>query len=754
MIDYGTTDAHSNRVYFADSNLFDAPNWYVFFTYIELLATAGNPRWLWSKGADGGAGNGWFLGMNGSERLQVRHRRPGGTAVSSTNVQLTVDSTVHSIGFAFDKNSDYIRFYEDGVFVDSGSLNVQPGGNSDTMTLGNDGGGNGPAVKLGHSMLWIGSQADTPFSLSQLAQIAALYHTGEVIPQPNHLKLWVQGDQVTTILNEITQEVATKAGTINATSDAVDGYFSGEPLVPMYREILSRELRRSRFSSLVHSIPLDATAAAWEIGDDVRLAHHGLPRAASLIANRAQDQMVQSGQPIYCILTGLRFNPGTLEHTVQLEEAEHIMTTFWSTFKLPGGIDTRRDGLAQIGQGASKTFERNMPGWLQQSDGMLAEVGAGLEKMNHQGFLSEGPRKNLLLNSNFAGGLTSVWTDQSAGGGSNAAETDALLFVDSVAYPRVLKLTSGTADSWHEQASISVLSADGNHRIQIWHKELATGYTLSWALQRDSDTQWWNDSTKAWQTTKVWNDLSTITEWGVHYSNPITVSGNQDWKLQVGQQGGIGGAEILVGQVDVQNTHLACSPLVTSSTEAFTGTGDSLKYIVEDDAARQVIYAKRNTARVTLVANQNAADLEDGDILPIFYGQFGSNTNNYLHAYYEKPSSGNARFVYEMQRSGSSDAKAFQEIDMVRGTSYELAFRLTDNSGEELGLRARTLSVLVDGVRGTDARASGDLSTTEGDTELWWGYSNLTDSLRCNNVLADADVSQRVLPDEEILAMR
>lgn len=40
-------------------------------------------------------------------------------------------------------------------------------------------------------------------------------------------------------------------------------------------------------------------------------------------------------------------------------------------------------------------------------------------------------------------------------------------------------------------------------------------------------------------------------------------------------------------------------------------------------------------------------------------------------------------------------------------------------------------------------------------TEIWWGYADSSLGwLRCNNVLADADVQQRAIPDEEALALR
>lgn len=40
-------------------------------------------------------------------------------------------------------------------------------------------------------------------------------------------------------------------------------------------------------------------------------------------------------------------------------------------------------------------------------------------------------------------------------------------------------------------------------------------------------------------------------------------------------------------------------------------------------------------------------------------------------------------------------------------------------------------------------------------TELWWGYAaSSLGWLRCNNVIADPDVQQRSVPDEEATSMR
>ncbi|MEE9360850.1 MAG: hypothetical protein V3U85_10245 [Hyphomicrobium sp.] len=757
MLNFGTSDAHSNRVTWPDDDVLDGVDWYVFGTFYEMLTAAASGRYFFGKGNSTSSAGYWPGGINTGEQYRVRHYQGGaGTTNNFSTVLFAVDSTVYSVMIYW--NGTVLRLYKNGVlFEPNDSFTKAVGGNANAIRLGAAAAdGLGPALKLGHPMFWTGQQAASPFTESQVDAMAALYNLGQAIPQPNHLKLWVKGTTAGTIINEITQEVGTKSGTVTFTADAVDAYFQGETFVPMYRDIASREIRRNRFAGLVHEAPLGPEVAGWEIGDPINYAHYGIPRAASLIGDRENDGMVKSGQPVYCFLTGVRFNPATRAHIAILEEAEHLMATFWSTFKLPGAINTDQDGLAQIDTGTSKTFNRSTPAWLQESGNELATVGSGYEKMNHQGFWAEDARKNLLLNSNFGDtSITTVWTDQT-GDGTGSAEADDLLFVDRVKYPRALLIVKGTGVSYWQQTSVAVLTADGKHRVQIWHRETRdVGDICSWRLQRSSDSWYWNDATPAWQSGSVWNDLANNPDWGVDYSEPIDVPGNTNFTLHIGIQTGSTGDETLIGQADIQNTHFALSPLVTDSAGAFTSVADALKFSVAADATRQVVYAGRNTFRMVFEANQNAGDLEDDEVLTCFYAQFGSTVANYLAGYYEKPSGGNARFVFEMQRSSSVDAQAIFEIDIVRGTVYEVEFRLTDNSGDELGLRARTLSVLVDGVRGTDAQASGDLSTAEAQTELWWGHADSSLGwLRCNNIIADADVQQRAVPDEEALAVR
>lgn len=127
--------------------------------------------------------------------------------------------------------------------------------------------------------------------------------------------------------------------------------------------------------------------------------------------------------------------------------------------------------------------------------------------------------------------------------------------------------------------------------------------------------------------------------------------------------------------------------------------------------------------------------------------------DDYDIGYYEKPAGNPARFVFERFRAGVSEAKATFEIDTVRGTSYELAFRHTDT--DELGLAAKTLRVTVDGVNGVDAVATGQHSTTELFTDLWLGSAPpVLEMLDTMAFLSDRETLRTVHADEQILAMR
>ena len=122
----------------------------------------------------------------------------------------------------------------------------------------------------------------------------------------------------------------------------------------------------------------------------------------------------------------------------------------------------------------------------------------------------------------------------------------------------------------------------------------------SWALQRTTDSNWWNDTTGLWQGTKVFNQLPQLLTGRFERdpSKPITVSGGaQTWNLELGNDTGLQGSQIFIGQVDLLEGPFVVDRIATSSSGTVTTVESSKKWVkdvgVGEAQARQRVALRR-----------------------------------------------------------------------------------------------------------------------------------------------------------------
>jgi hypothetical protein len=169
---------------------------------------------------------------------------------------------------------------------------------------------------------------------------------------------------------------------------------------------------------------------------------------------------------------------------------------------------------------------------------------------------------------------------------------------------------------------------------------------------------------------------------------------------------------------------------------------------------RQVAIPDRGELRFKLIGRQEADWMEDGDQFILFYIQYGTGTADRDVVMYEKQSAENARLSVRRYTASVQRARAYKEFDMVIGTTYECRWRWTSANGE-LDLSARTSSIFVDNVKGTDDTSSAIPSNIDPHTELWVGCQpTALGGLRAMNFISDWEILTRVHPDEQSLAYR
>jgi len=383
------------------------------------------------------------------------------------------------------------------------------------------------------------------------------------------------------------------------------------------------------------------------------------------------------------------------------------------------------------------------------------KIGAGIEKMNHVGYLSEDGRRNVIPNSAIQNSGAG-WS-----GSFSAFVTTSIIegfkaFRDIDNFPAVLLLRNAE----YAERTVAVLTADGPHRFGVVHyvgfAALPPSAFAVWRLQRDTDSFYWNDTTGGWQAGEIFNQLPP--QYGVfvhrHSNHPIDCDQDENWTIRI-KEGTENDDAVLIAQIDIQNTRYRLTPIVTPESGGLDEQEDLLKYVVEDDAARQLVYARRHSVRVLYTPLQDEADLADDDQLALFYAQWGASPSECIVAYYTRPTGLAARFVVDAVQGGSVVASAYKEHDIVREVPVEIHCRLVDETGEELKLRSRTLSLQVDGEKGVDAGLPAGFSISETRTELWLGYADSSfGTQRANGFIADLDAQQLALPDESALAAR
>ena len=532
-------------------------------------------------------------------------------------------------------------------------------------------------------------------------------------------------------------------------------YIAADTFIETFREAYSRRLRRSSAAPRFYELQVPIEEATMELLDDFRLSHEDLPRVRSLVRQLEKDGMMESWQSAYMRFFQERVSFSNLSSVLTFEDEERVLCLFFSSFQVPGSVNEDYVGLIELDNGQKRTFERAKASYVQQSDGLIATILSGAERMNHLGMWCAEGGTNDVLNSNFQEGLTTSWSlAQDGTGGSLSEETTDVLFVNKTSFPRVAKLVRGDDASWIEQ-SVSVSSTDGFRRLSYFDKRLDS-VASSFALQRSSDNQWWNDVLNQWQTTKIWCDspAGELDMWNRNANlYPIPIGWTGTALVQIGRNLGSSGDELLIGQVDFTKGRYLLPPIPTADA-AETVDADIYKRVIDDTAFidRQTAYAKRGTVRFTLhVQNAPADVVGEGDELALVYLQYGTGTSDYdvvlvKHAVSEDP-----RLAFRRVRSGSVDKELSADVDWAQDDEVKLAVRWVAEG--ELGLSDNTLSLFEDGELIAEQEASGQHSETEKHTELWVGSAPSALGFdNANQVISNLEVVQRVIPNEAILA--
>lgn len=507
------------------------------------------------------------------------------------------------------------------------------------------------------------------------------------------------------------------------------------------REIASQRLRRYRRPLEEAQIDVGLDKLDLELMDDLSIVHFAGPHASGLgwgLTNwkRRLHQLREESLD----LNAMQMRIGT-------RGRRGYLCTFWDTAESRRSASAAEDGVARLTTGGTLSYERNSKAWIPDPGSQLVtEIGINQKPVAYNGLLIENFASNFLQHSSCVEGATSVAGLTLAGTGVNGSSIAASAsagndpLFDSAVTTNTYFFTAGTphaADltaTWPATASLT----NEKMRFSIDHRDTA-GETLTWRLQRSVDSNYWNDSTSSWGAGVTNNVITSSSTRARFYSNVIaTGAGATTLTLMLRvASGGTSGRLHRVYHVQLEQNAWATSHVVTTAS---TYARAVQLYHIDNVSGKRNISSTNGTFLCEFIPDWNSADMVAISGFPCFF-DMTYDASNWIRMFWN---SGTTTLDFEMRAAGTTYS-AKKTWTPVRGTTYKLAARWTSSAGE-LGLTARTLSVFVDGVKGTDATRAAD--PTQSSVDLYIGGDPV--NAMCNGNIRKILFTQEVYTDEEI----
>jgi hypothetical protein len=539
-------------------------------------------------------------------------------------------------------------------------------------------------------------------------------------------------------------QVSTLTETFHCTSVWAElTYTVGGQAIESFREVVSRRLRLRRLASGLIQITVPSLEFAdVELGQFFCLSHPDLPGPDL----RGADIKAWRRWPVMKLSSSIDDRVGT--ETMIVRDMREIHATYWNVGKAAKGPIVYADGVARLDAGNKRTWARASSAWVRAPADTLVTIGYDTDHIDKDGELYQSMSANEIVQSSFKNGATDVFTGHTTAGtgsnGSNIVEDTGELLFDSIADPtltkRSVKFIGGTpihaADLDLTGTTTASIAANTICRASIWHKDDSAA-ALSYAIQRSFDGNWWRESDQTWQASKTWNPMTVATARARYKSKQLDVGANATiLTLRVGiQTTGVAGQINHLYHEQLEKKNYVTSVIVTESV-IVTRAADKLT--IGNPSNAPAWPPDRGTARFKVGTGWDASEVSTVN-KTVAYVQHDA--SNYDWLYFDGP---NARWVYERRAAGTI-YRAVKAASPAAGTTYTLGCRWTSDLGEQ-GLPNRSLSVFVDGVKGTDVTAAALVVQTNSDFEIGSkaGAENFD-----GNIWAQ-EVTQQALSDAQV----
>lgn len=521
-----------------------------------------------------------------------------------------------------------------------------------------------------------------------------------------------------------------------------DKYFSAAPgQQEQLRDVLSRRLWMRRRPTELEEFNAPLWLLDAEIGE--RLAMEMRTAPAPSAAGWGARKWSRPG----LTMQRVELIPGEKRLKVSTLNRRNLDVRLWDTACTQDvNASARQAGVARLLRGIGFTFARQSMAWIENpaDPTALVQCSNQARAITRKGeYLEEARTNEILRSSGVSGGTGLTLAGTGTNGSAIAVDTTDLLF-DQVTSANSLKFTAGSPHAAELRVTFPATASWANTpcRVTIDHKT-DSGEGLYWRLQRSVDSNYWNDTTPGWQAGSVDNACATSATRNPDnrtISKAVTMDGtSRTLTLAIFlQTGGTAGRISHLYHAQIERGTFPTSRIVTDGA-AVTRVKTELSHSVT--TAAKIFDPALGSFYCEMTPDWSSADLGSTEDMYVWWMTTNGGADH-MALYYDASAAG---WVFEA-KVGANTYQATKAAAVTRGTLYKIGCRWTGVEAE-LGLTAYTLSVFVDGVKGTDATAAAPTFTSP---ETWYRGSDSSFAHQANGAIREWRVFPAALTDEEI----
>lgn len=409
---------------------------------------------------------------------------------------------------------------------------------------------------------------------------------------------------------------------------------------------------------------------------------------------------------------------------------------------------TRQSGVARLLKGNTVTFTRATRAWVLNpaDDSAVIEIQQGERALTSLGEYLEEERTNELLRSSFVSGTTGLTLGGTGTNGSSIDTDPDDQFFNPEMGAESLKFTAGdphSADLTCQFPATASIPANTKLRLSIDHKT-DSGEPLHVRLTRGVDGYYWNDSTPGWQAGAVDNALPSQADrdpadrW---ISEEVDVGGSAT-TLTLTVLLPSGGTASRVSHLYHVQLEEGSHPTSRIVSDDEANTRDKSELSIDVPAAQKIFDPELGCFYCEVLTDWSSSELGTSEDRYVFWMTTNGGADHDCLFY--DASAG--AWVLE-RKVGGSTYQATKTATVTRDTLVKLAARWT-GAEDELDLTAYTISIFVDGVKGTDDVAAAPTFDAGGETLYLGADSSHANQL--NGARRETRVFPAALTDEEL----